>query len=387
MDAFEASKPDRFHHSLSSAWASFLGAQHCSYEVNALRKALEEHIEQTKLSISSLQSDSVARHDLLSTAVAESKSTIEQHTAELKEAAAFRNSLSTFQKEISDDRKDASMKVAELSKQVQTHQEGLDALRSSTSQNTRTVQEQCRLALEKVDSLQAELREAKEERRSSEQKLAALESQIKTMTWTQPRDELPEDSVKLLGAILSRRDELMTLLKTQHIAIGSQCPPEPHSQMGVSLPEAPLVHEGPSYKPLPTPGTHGVEHNSLRPDNPPVPTKRPLDESPQPYPKRPAPGPSTNPSQDIRTLYLVFRDRYKTDPPKSDTAFIWEFLSRIEDPAMSKHIQDSLAAIIPEHVTPTRDTRRRNPRRHVDISKGLTWRKFREALVRIPGPP
>lgn len=66
--------------------------------------------------------------------------------------------------------------------------------------------------------------------------------------------------------------------------------------------------------------------------------------------------------------------------------FIWEFLSSIEDPSLSKHIQESLATLLPEYVTRSRDTRRRNPRRHVIISKTLTWRRFREALVQIPGP-
>jgi hypothetical protein len=377
MDPFEASKPDRFHHSLSSAWASFLGAQHCSHDVSALRKALEEHIEQTKLSISSLQSDVVSRHDLLATAVAESKSKLEQHTAELEEAAAFQNGLSSFQKEINDDRKDASMKVAELARQVQTEQEGLDGLRLSTSQDIWTAQEQYRLVLEKVDSLQAELREARQERMGSEQKLAALQSQIKTMT--QPAHEISEDSIRLLGEIISRRDELIKLLDTQRMIISSECI-EPYSQTGVLVSKDMAPDD-----PLPTSGAHTVEQNSVRFNNPPISTKRTLNDPLQPHPKRPAP--STRPSQDIRSLYLVFCDRYKSDPPKSDTAFIWEFLSRIEDPAMSKHIQDSLAAILPEHVTPSRDTRRRDPRRHVDISKGLTWRKFREALVRIPGPP
>lgn len=96
------------------------------------------------------------------------------------------------------------------------------------------------------------------------------------------------------------------------------------------------------------------------------------------------PPPPASPGQDIRTLYLVFRDRYKSNPPRSDVDFIWEFISRIESPALSVHVQESLATLLPEYVTRSRDTRRKNPQRHITISRGLTWRKFREALVKIP---
>ncbi|KAK4101695.1 hypothetical protein N658DRAFT_425186 [Parathielavia hyrcaniae] len=327
MDTFEATKPDRFHQSLSSAWASFLGAQHCSHEVGALRKSLEGHIQQTNLRLSSLQSDGETRHDHLVTAVAESKSKIEHHAAELKDAVAFQRNLSTVQQDISDQTQNALRKATEISREVLTQQEGLEGLRSSTSHDIRSIQEQCRLALDRVDSLQEELKEARAQRMDCERRVAALESQVKTVTHT--HCQLSDDSIRSLGELLSRRAELMKLLDTQHIDDTPPYPPQPSSNKGFSIPEDP---------------------------------------------------------QDIRSLYLVFRDRYKASPPKSDTAFIWEFLGCVEDPAMSKHIQDSLAAILPKHVTPSRDTRRKNPRRHVDISKGLTWRKFREALVNIPEP-
>ncbi|KAK4128206.1 hypothetical protein N657DRAFT_560874 [Parathielavia appendiculata] len=349
MDTFEATKTDRFHQSLSSAWASFLGAQHCNHKVDTLRKTLEGHIHQTNLSLSSVRCDGENRHEQLVTAIAESKSRIEQHAAELKDAIAFQRNLSTLQQETSNESKDASRKVTELSKQVRTQQEGLDGLRSSTSHDIRTIQEQCRLALERVDSLQEELKEAMAQRMDFEQKVAALESQVKSITQTY--NCLSEDSVRFLGEIHSRRAELIILLNKQCINVTSQ----------------------------------GDEHSRAPINTPPPAPKRRSEEEPLELPLK-RPHPSNNRSQDIRSLYLVFRDRYKTSPPKSDTAFIWEFLGCIEDPAMSKHIQDSLAAILPEHVTPSRDTRRKNPRRHIDISKGLTWRKFREALVKIPEP-
>lgn len=90
--------------------------------------------------------------------------------------------------------------------------------------------------------------------------------------------------------------------------------------------------------------------------------------------------------RNIRTLYLSFRDRYKKSPPKCDVDFIWEFIGCIESPAMSTHIQESLAMMLPDYVTRSRNTRRKNPQRHVNISKSITWRKFREALVKVPPP-
>ncbi|KAK4044537.1 Alpha/Beta hydrolase protein [Parachaetomium inaequale] len=346
MDAFETtgSKPDRLHQSLSSAWASFLSAQHCSRELGAFRKSLDEHARQTSLSVASLQRDTATRHDLLATAVAEAKSKIEHHAAELEGTAALQTSLATLQQEIGQDREDASEKITELSEKLVAQQECLDGVRCATSHDIKTIQEQYRLTLEKVESLQGELRETRAEKLASELKLAALESQVTTMAQT--RQGLSEDSVKLLDEILSRRDDLMRLLERQDQEIPSQSSAPPTAQPGIPLSQIPA-------------------------------------------PKRPAP--SNDPSEDIRSLYLVFRDKYKTNPPKSDTAFIWQFIGSIENPAMSKHIQESLVAILPEHVKPTRDTRRKdarrkNPRKHVDISKGLTWRKFREALVKIPGP-
>ncbi|KAK4242358.1 Alpha/Beta hydrolase protein [Achaetomium macrosporum] len=323
MDAFETSKPDRFHQSLSSAWASFLNAQHCSQEVNALRKTLHEHIQKTTLSITSLKEEATQQHDILS-------GKIEEHDVQLKEG------FSVLEQKVTGDSEIASTKFIELSEKAVTQQEGLDALRVATCQDIRAIQDQYRSALERINLLEGELREIRAGKMASDQKLAVLECQINTMN--QAHQELSEDMVNLLDRILSRREELMRLLDTQ----AYDKPEEPVQQ--------PTKRPGPSYG-LPT---HDV--------------------------------PSDNPTQDIRSLYLIFRDRHKANPPKSDTAFIWEFLSSIEDPTMSKHIQESLASILPEYVTASRDTRRRNPRRHVDISRGLTWRKFREALVKIPGP-
>lgn len=376
MDTFEASKPDRIHQSLSSAWASFLSAQHCSREVSALRKTVDEHTQQTNLAVTSLQRDTANRHNLLAAAIAESKSKIEQHAAEIKEAAILQTRFSTLQQEISRDREDASRRVAGLSERVEAQQEDLTGLRSTISQEITSMQEQHRQALEKVELLQGELKEARAVKVASDQKLAALESKINTMT--QIRQELSEDMVRFLGGLVSHQDDLKRLLETQDLDIA-------FSSTDIPLSHNPAVlHDAVSREQRPTQTIYGDQHDNSEDNQLTAAVKRKPEEPLQSQRKRTAP--PSNPGEDIRSLYLHFRDRYKANPPKSDTIFIWEFIGSIENQSMSRHIQESLAAILPEHVTPSRDTRRKNPRRHVDISKGLTWRKFREALVKIPGP-
>ncbi|AEO65859.1 uncharacterized protein THITE_2143520 [Thermothielavioides terrestris NRRL 8126] len=348
MDVFDTSKPDRFQQSLSSAWASFLSAQHCGREVDALKKALDAHTQQTTVSIANLQREAASRHDLINTAVAECKSQLEQHAARLQDTCALQARLDAVQQDIARGREDASKTITELSRTVDALREKLEQLQSVTALDIPALQEQCRAALERVEFLEGELRELRAEKTASEQRLAALEKQL--ATGNDNRQELPKATVSFLDEVLARRDELMRLLDSQQLPIPSESSSDTISQLSAQ------------------------------------PTVNPAESGSQPQPNHPAPGSSSNPNQDIRSLYLVFRDRYKTSPPKSDTAFIWDFLDSIESPALSKHIQESLAALLPEHVARSRDTRRKNPRRLVMLSKGLTWRRFREALVQIPGP-
>ena len=383
MDTFEATKPDQFHQSLSSAWASFLGAQHCSREVAALRRTLDEHIQQTNLAVTSLQRDTATRHDLLAAAIADSKHKIEQHAAEIKETAALRASLSTLQKDITQDRVDVSRRVTELAEKVDAQQEGLTGWRSAITQDITSIQKQYHQALEKVELLQGELRKTRAEKMASDQKLAALESQVDTIAQT--RQGLSEDMVGFLEDILYRRSDLTRLLELQSLDTPAPSMVPRLAPMAIPLAHTPAhPQEAVSHERPPAQTTHSSQHNNSKNSQPTAAAKRKPEEPLQSQPKRPAP--PIDPNQDIRSLYLVFRDRYKANPPSSDTAFIWEFISSIESQTMSKHIQESLAAILPEYVTPSRDTRRKNQRRHVNISRALTWRKFREALVRIPGP-
>ncbi|KAL2146695.1 hypothetical protein VTI28DRAFT_2845 [Corynascus sepedonium] len=381
MDTFETSKPDRLHQSLSSAWANFLGAQQCTREIGALKRALDEHTRETHLSITSLQRDTTTKHDLLSTAVSDAKFRIEQHAANLKEVNVSRAQLSSLQQKVEQERQDTSKKITDLSEKVLAQEKCLDSLRSTASQDIRALQQQYRLTVEKVEALREELREVRANTLASEQRLVTLESRMMTMSQTNKISS--EDSVKFLERLLSHREDLR--LWDQHFESRVLGSAQPSSQRNDSLLQlSKPLNEGMLHACPPHPTTADHQQD-VSEDDQSSSTKRKTEEPTQQQAKRPVQ--ASGSSQDIRSLYLIFRDRYKTNPPKSDTVFIWQFINSIEDPAMSKHIQESLSTILPEHVTPSRERKRRkNPRKHIDISKTLTWRKFREALVKIPGP-
>ncbi|KAL2255541.1 hypothetical protein VTK26DRAFT_3162 [Humicola hyalothermophila] len=206
---------------------------------------------------------------------------------------------------------------------------------------------------------------------ASEQRVTALEHRIASIA--QPRQGLTEEVASFLSEILPRQDGLMRLLDKH------SCWDVSHPNLGQPVPGAGTLRPQPPPRP-------GISNSLDKNENarPAKPTRTPPVPPPQPQAKPPVPPPQTQ--QDIRALYLVFRDRYKASPPRSDVDFIWEFIGSIESPALSEHVQESLAALLPEYVTRSRDTRRKDPLRHVTISRGLTWRRFREALVKVPTP-
>lgn len=209
MDTFKPTNPDQLHKSLSSAWANFLGAQQCSREISALRRTLDEHIQVTNLSVTSLQRETTRQHEL-ATAIAESRSRIEQHTSDLKEMVTLRDSLSILQRETSRDREHTLKKIIELSEKVVTQQESIEGMRSTMSQDVGNAQEQCRSALEKVEFLQGELRELRAENAAAEQRLAALECQITTMASAR-QGHLSGETTKFPNQMLSHREALTRL--------------------------------------------------------------------------------------------------------------------------------------------------------------------------------
>ncbi|KAL1843026.1 hypothetical protein VTJ49DRAFT_3340 [Mycothermus thermophilus] len=390
-DAFEASKPDPFQNSLSNAWAGFLGAQHCTREISSIRKTVDHHIQHVDRSIASLQASSSSQqtqHAVLSTVITELKSKVDQHAAGIDEVALFRTKLSTLQDKLTQHNEDASGRAAGLSERIDALQTGLASLRSSTAQDTAAMQEQCRLALSKVDSLQAELTEAKTEKAVMAQKLAALESQVKGFAQPQSPSGLPEDLVRFLDDMFAQRHSLTKLLGRPDHNSSDRAAPIPDPAGSIVSQTQPTTQAGPVSEKPAHDSIRRSQRNQPHSIKSPETSKRKLPEPLESPPKRPcpAPPPPEDPGQAMRTLYLEFRDRYKANPPKSETAFIWEFLDSIQDPALSKHVQESLTVLLPEYIQPRRDNRPKNPHRVVRLSRGLTWRTFRGALVKIPGP-
>jgi hypothetical protein len=93
------------------------------------------------------------------------------------------------------------------------------------------------------------------------------------------------------------------------------------------------------------------------------------------------------PGSDLKAILLHYRDEYKSRRPRSDVAFIWTFIESINDGDLSTHIQESLAAISPKWVATKPGLRRRVGSRCVSIRKGLTWKEFQRALVKVPPMP
>lgn len=215
MDTFGTGKPGRLPESLSSAWASFLAAQHCTREVDGLRKALDAHTRHTNVSIESLQRDAANQHGLVTNGLADCKAQTSRYAVQLHEITTLQSRLDTLQQDLVAVREHASAKIAESDGKVMVLEGSLEGLRHTTSLDIRTLQEEHRWASEKVELLQKEVRELRAERTAAEQKLAALERQVTALNGI--LQEMPEASIKALGEILSLRDELMRNLDAHHV--------------------------------------------------------------------------------------------------------------------------------------------------------------------------
>ena len=90
--------------------------------------------------------------------------------------------------------------------------------------------------------------------------------------------------------------------------------------------------------------------------------------------------------QNLGTLLSRYKQDYKSHPPSSDVTFIWSFIDDIEDPPLSKHIQEWLASTIPKFVTLKRGLRNKGGHRHINIQSGLTWKEFQKAVLKTPPP-
>lgn len=89
----------------------------------------------------------------------------------------------------------------------------------------------------------------------------------------------------------------------------------------------------------------------------------------------------------LKAVFYQLRKDLENNPSKSDVTFIWKFIDRIDDPEVSRHIQESLANLLPELVTKKRETRQireTTDNHHVIISGAVTWKIFQQVLGKMP---
>jgi uncharacterized coiled-coil protein SlyX len=388
-DTFDTQKSDHLHNSLSNAWASFLAAQHCSREIASVQKKVDHHIDNVNRAVASLEASSSSQqtqHAVLSAIVTELRSKVDRHDNRLDEVAILQTRLSTLQQDLTTHSEGTSRRVNAMSDKIETQQTSFSNLRSSTTQDITSIQEQVRLALSKVDSLQAELAEARAEKTALAEKLVGLENQVKELAQVQSQG-LEVDVFGFLKDIFPHRDALMKLLnKTNNNSQSKEVAPMPGTtscafQTNSAIQATQAAEHHIPYALRQSRG--GQQQSNTQPSTT---TKREALEHPQPPPSKRACS-KPDPREVVRSLFIEFRKRYKADPPKSDTVFIWQFLNSIEDAAMSKYIQESLIEILPEHVAPHRDKRSPNPQKHIMVSRELSWTVFRNALAKIPPMP
>ncbi|KAK4466617.1 hypothetical protein QBC42DRAFT_282064 [Cladorrhinum samala] len=393
----ESDNTDRLGLSLSTSWTRFLNAVQCSQEVWGLKRSLEDHTRNTSASIGSLHKEIIDCHEIATTSAIEARSRIEQIASGINEIAPLKAAIATLQEH-------AARDDADIKRRFEVHREALERVRNLASQGATT---------KTVESLQAEIRDLRQEKlqvgqkpgsveerttaleselvswktdmenrldtlelqfitekkaaeiklRDTEKEIAALRHQTETQTAgmskqlsrleqnltqisSEPRHTLPPAILVFLDELVGQKDNLMKMLEDASRETITALTPE-------TPPEMVQSHE-PVTKQL---------------------TKRKAESDlPQPVPKRAS---SSAPietlfdrnSEDYKALkawYVICREEYKSHPPKSDVAFIWKFISSIENPDVSKTIQEALLQALP------------------DIAKGLTWKKFREALVYHP---
>ncbi|KAK4230933.1 Alpha/Beta hydrolase protein [Podospora fimiseda] len=204
-------------------------------------------------------------------------------------------------------------------------QETLDTLRTQASQAAK---------IETVESLRNEIRELRREKNETEKRLKDTETKLAALERQAPQ-QIPNEMLRFLEHLTGQQDKLMRLLSTVD---ARQSEPK-RASLSTSL-EVFLDRNSEQYK-------------------------------------------------GFKDLYLAYREAYKARPPRSDVAFIWRFIGKIESPEVSKHVQLSLLEALPQYVTELRWSakQKQEPRkkRHVRIAKGITWRMFKEALVYHPG--
>ncbi|KAK3994991.1 Alpha/Beta hydrolase protein [Cladorrhinum sp. PSN332] len=234
--------------------------------------------------------------------------------------------VASLRTDIASLREDTIKSNVEISERFEANQQMLQTLLTGASQAAKA---------EIVESLQTEIRELRAEKLKAEKKLAALERQVAAEQ--KLAEEKLEETRNQLAALERQTETDKADLNGQLLDLGQQPKPKRTSPSGSD--QAHFDRNSEEYK-------------------------------------------------ELKDLYHAYREAYRANPPKSDVAFIWRFISNIEDPKVSKHVQESLLKALPEYVVELRGSSRHKQepkkKRYISIAKGVTWRMFREALVYHP---
>ncbi|KAK0618561.1 hypothetical protein B0T17DRAFT_342763 [Bombardia bombarda] len=370
-----STEDQQLQHFLGTNWSTYMSAQHTSREVDNLKRSIDHQISHTNASIASLQRDLTRHQELVINSDIESKARCERVAAGVIEIKAFQTNIPSLQLDIAKHKEQTLKTTSELTEKLTIVQQGLNGLRDNASRDLGLAHDQYCPALEKIEFLQGELKELREEKAVLGRKMAALQIELGAVAHTQARQELqiPTDMIGFLGQILSRREELMRLLdKPSMTQPGTNPVPEQQLQNTIPVTTGARTIPGKNLQNTITVATSNSptlelkRHDEVAPLSTSI-VRRTL--------------PATN--HQISDLFNMFRRRYMTNPPRSDVAFIWEFLGSIKTTGLSEHIQESLMTIIPDLVAKKRDLRPRTDKQHILLSPRLTWPVFQRALKKV----
>ncbi|KAK3362107.1 hypothetical protein B0T24DRAFT_641150 [Lasiosphaeria ovina] len=362
-----STNPEGLYHSLSSSWASYLGAQHNSREVTLLKGALDGHTKQVNVLITSLQNDLARNQQLVTTAFAESKARSEQITFEVNELKPLRYSLPLLKQEVDQDKEEATKTFSELAKKLTDLQQDLGRIQESTLQSIEAIRGQHQSIIGNLSLVEAEMVQLRAEKLLMEQRISALDRKLDGMDASRQEGppEVPPETVSFINKIFLRSEKLMKLLDDHEAEATEICATQPVSLQK----ERRIVVKDKGQ----------VEYSGT--DRLAEGRKRKIEDSPQDRPKRTLHSYS---SRNIRSLYRSFNQEYKNSKPISEVDFIWKFIDSINNPGLSRHIQESLAASLPEYIFTRKETRRPSDQHHINISTKLSWDEFKKALAKTP---
>lgn len=203
-------RPDPVNVSLGNSWSSYLSAQYQSREVAILRRATNENFKQVDLSVGSLQRDLASHGALVKACAADFRARSDQIAKQVAEIKPLQDSIPALQQDLARHKEHSSKTASDMNQSLMVMQQSLEGMNTTSSKGLQAVQGQYRSALEKIEFLQGELREMREEKMSTEAKLAALERKVAASI--RAHHELPAEKLNFLDRIHSRQNELMRLL-------------------------------------------------------------------------------------------------------------------------------------------------------------------------------